>query len=255
MQIAGHTFFVSGGCSGLGEAVSLLLAEHQANVIIADTNEAAGEALARRLQQRALFRATDVTKPSAIDAALRAGTERFGALHGLINCAGVLIAERLIKKDGTLFDPECFRRSLDVNLLGTFYTLRAAAPYLAENGANREGERGVIINTASIAAYEGQIGQAAYAAAKAGVIGMTLPLARELAAFGIRVMTIAPGVFDTPLLALLGEAARTELERQVPFPSRLGKPEEYAALALHVIENPMLNGEVIRLDGALRFSA
>jgi len=252
MQIANHTFFVTGGSSGLGKATSLLLAEQGANVVIADLAAEGGEALASQFPGRTLFIPTDVTDRASIEHAVSTGAARFGALQGLINCAGILVAERMIKKDGTVCDPEAFRRCLEVNLTGTFETIRQISPLLANNRPNPEGECGVIVNTASIAAYEGQIGLAAYAASKAGIIGMTLPLARELGALGIRVMTIAPGVFETPLFKEIRSEKLDELGRLAPFPSRLGKPSEFAALVRHIIENPMLNGEVIRLDGALR---
>ena len=252
MRIANHTFFVTGGSSGLGKATSFLLVEQGANVIIANLAAEGGEALADRFPDRALFIPMDVTDRASIENAVSTAAERFGALHGLINCAGVLVAERMIKKDGTLCDPETFHHCLEVNLTGTFETIRQISPLLANNQPNAEGERGVIVNTASIAAYEGQVGLAAYAASKAGIIGMTLPLARELGALGIRVMTIAPGVFETPLFKETSSERLDQLEHQVPFPPRLGRPSEFAALVRHIIENPMLNGEVIRLDGALR---
>ena len=252
MQIAKHTFFITGGSSGLGKATSLQLVEKGANVIIADLNVEAGEELANNLKNRSLFIQTDVTDLSSIENALNKTTECFGELHGLINCAGILVAERMIKKDGSLFKPDTFRQCVEVNLTGTFNVIRQISSVMTKNKPNADSERGVIVNTASIAAYEGQIGQAAYAASKAGIIGMTLPIARELSKFGIRVMTIAPGIFATPLFSEISEEKLKELERQVPFPSRLGKPSEFAALVQHIIENPMLNGELIRLDGALR---
>jgi NAD(P)-dependent dehydrogenase (short-subunit alcohol dehydrogenase family) len=252
MQIANHTFFVTGGSSGLGKATTLQLVERGANVVIADVDTEGGEALAKRFRDCSLFIPTDVTDRSSIEHAVSTAADRFGDLHGLINCAGILVAERMIKKDGSLCDPETFRRCLEVNLTGTFDMIRQITPLLANNQPNAEGERGVIVNTASIAAYEGQVGLAAYAASKAGIVGMTLPLARELGALGVRVMTIAPGVFETPLFKEISSERLDELERQVPFPPRLGKPSEFAALVRHIIENPMLNGEVIRLDGALR---
>ena len=252
MQIAKHTFFITGGNSGLGEATARHLAKLNANVVIADLNIDQDGSLAAELKNQTLFIHTDVTNTDSIEAALARTNERFGAIHGLINCAGVLIAERLIKKDGSLFKLENFRQCLEVNLTGTFNMIRLLSTQLSKNQPNDDGERGIIINTSSIAAYEGQIGQAAYAASKAGIIGMTLPISRELGKSGIRVMTIAPGVFATPLFSGINEAIREDLEKQIPFPARLGKPSEYAALVQHIIENPMLNGEVIRLDGALR---
>jgi NAD(P)-dependent dehydrogenase (short-subunit alcohol dehydrogenase family) len=196
----------------------------------------------------------DVTNVESIEAALTTATERFGTIHGLVNCAGILVAERILKKDGSLFCLENFRRCLDVNLVGTFNMIRLMTRLLSSNTPNSNGECGVIINTSSIAAYEGQVGQVAYAASKAGINGMTLPLSRELADFGIRVMAIAPGIFSTPLLADMNINQSKNLEQQTPFPRRLGKPSDYAVLVQHIIENPMLNGEVIRLDGALRLT-
>lgn len=252
MDIAKHTFFITGGNSGLGEATVRHLLQQKANVVIADIHIDQDKGLAAELQNQALFVCTDVTNPDSIEAALARTNERFGVIHGLINCAGILVAERIIKKEGSLFNLENFRKCVEVNLTGTFNMIRIVSAQLSNNQPNSEGERGVIINTASIAAYEGQIGQAAYAASKAGVIGMTLPISRELGKAGIRVMTIAPGVFATPLFSEIKETVRENLKNQTPFPSRLGKPSEYASLVQHIIENPMLNGEVIRLDGALR---
>ena len=252
MQIDKHTFFITGGNSGLGEATARHLVKLNANVVIADLNADQDGPLAAELKNQALFIHTDVTNTHSIEAALARTNERFGTIHGLINCAGILIAERLIKKDGSLFNLENFRQCLEVNLTGTFNMIRLVSAQLCKNQPNSDGERGIVINTASIAAYEGQIGQAAYAASKAGIIGMTLPISRELGKSGIRVMTIAPGVFATPLFSGINKAIREDLEKQIPFPARLGKPSEYAALVQHIIENPMLNGEVIRLDGALR---
>ena len=252
MEVTKHTFFITGGNSGLGEATARHLAKLNANVVIADLNIDDAERFAVELKNQALFIHTDVTNTDNIEAALSRTKERFGAIHGLINCAGILVAERIIKKDGSLFNLEGFRQCLEVNLTGTFNMIRLASIQLSKNQPNSDGERGIIINTSSIAAYEGQIGQAGYAASKAGIIGMTLPISRELGTSGIRVMTIAPGVFTTPLFSEVDEKIRKDLEQQTPFPARLGKPSEYAALVQHIIENPMLNGEVIRLDGALR---
>lgn len=252
MEIAKHTFFITGGSSGLGRATARHLAEHNANIVIADLNPEIGQPLADELKGQALFITTDVTDEASIQTASSKATARFGGIHGVINCAGILVAERMIKKDSSVFDLDKFRLCIEVNLTGTFNTIRLTSPTLAKNTPNSGGERGVIINTASIAAYEGQIGQAAYAASKAGIIGMTLPLARELGRSGIRVMTIAPGIFATPLFSQIRTEKRDEIERQVPFPPRLGKASEFALLVQHIIENPMLNGEVIRLDGGLR---
>jgi NAD(P)-dependent dehydrogenase (short-subunit alcohol dehydrogenase family) len=251
MEIKGNTFLVSGGASGLGGATSTLLARSGANVVIADINQEKGEALARELGAR--FAACNVTDEASVQAAVAAAVSGFGALHGAINCAGIGTAEKTVGKEGP-HSLAGFKRVIEVNLIGTFNVIRLAAAQMASQPANASGERGVIINTASIAAFDGQIGQAAYSASKGGIVGMTLPIARDLARTGIRVVTIAPGLFDTPLLAGLPEEARKSLGGQVPFPSRLGNPSEYAALAKHILENEMLNGEVIRLDGALRMA-
>jgi NAD(P)-dependent dehydrogenase (short-subunit alcohol dehydrogenase family) len=250
MQLHGLNALVTGGASGLGAATAERLASDGARVTIADLNEGAGEELAARIG--GLFVRTDVTDPAQCAAAVTRAAAN-GELHVLVCCAGIVLAERILGRDG-VHDPARFKRVVEVNLIGTFYMMLYAAQVMSQNQPNSEGERGVIINTASIAAFEGQIGQVAYAASKAGVVGMTLPAARELARFGIRVMTIAPGIFDTAMMASLPAAARESLGAQVPFPSRLGRPAEYAALVQHIIENPMLNGEVIRLDGAIRMA-
>jgi NAD(P)-dependent dehydrogenase (short-subunit alcohol dehydrogenase family) len=248
MQINQHTFLVTGGGSGLGEASAEMLLSQGGNVVVADLRR--GALTGERLR----FIETDVTSAAAVERAIATALSEFGALHGLLNCAGVAIVGKVLDKDGSPHDLELFSKGIQVNLIGSFNTIRLAAAVMANNPANDEGERGVIINTASVAAFDGQIGQASYAASKAGVVGMTLPIARELARFGIRVMAIAPGLFQTPMLAGLPEAAQASLAQQVPFPSRLGRPAEYAALARHIIENVMLNGEVIRLDGAIRMA-
>ncbi|MFS8640141.1 MAG: 3-hydroxyacyl-CoA dehydrogenase [Symbiobacteriaceae bacterium] len=251
MELKDATFLVTGGGSGLGAATAELLAESGANVVIADINHEAGQAVAAKIGQRARFVPTDVTDPESVQQAVRTAVESFGGLHGAINCAGIAIAEKVLGRNGP-HDLDRFRRVIEVNLVGTFNVIRLAAAVMAEAEPNAEGERGVIVNTASVAAFDGQIGQPAYSASKGGVAAMTLPVARELARYGIRVVAIAPGIFDTPMMAGLPEPARKSLEQQVPFPSRLGRPREYALLVRHIIENPMLNGEVIRLDGALR---
>jgi len=250
MEIAKHTFFVTGANSGLGKATTRQLIKLNANVVGADLiiNEA------QQTASESLFIHMDVTNVESIEAALTKAIKRFGTIHGLINCAGILVAERILKKDGTLFCLENFRRCLDVNLVGTFNMIRLVTTLLSRNTPNSNGECGIIINTSSIAAFEGQVGQVAYAASKAGINGMTLPLSRELADFGIRVMAIAPGIFSTPLLADMNITQSKNLEQQTPFPRRLGQPSDYAVLVQHIIENPMLNGEVIRLDGALRLT-
>ena len=254
MELPGTTFLVTGGGSGLGEACVREFVAAGASAIIADINAAAGEALAADLGDAVRFVRTDVTDEASVAAAIALAVTAFGGLHGAINCAGIAIAERVVGREGP-HPLDRFARVIGVNLIGTFNVIRLAAAAMADNeprGAS--GERGVIVNTASVAAFDGQIGQAAYSASKAGVAGMTLPIARELARNAIRVMTIAPGIFDTPMLAGLPEAARQSLGQQVPFPSRLGQPEEFAALARHIAENPMLNGETIRLDGAIRMA-
>jgi NAD(P)-dependent dehydrogenase (short-subunit alcohol dehydrogenase family) len=253
MQVQDRTFLITGGSSGLGAACARRLVDSGAHVVIADINEAAGEALAIQLGEQARFVPTDVTQEISVKTAVTTTTSTFNGLHGLINCAGVAIATKVLSSRG-MHSLEAFNKVIQVNLVGTFNAIRLAAEIMAQNTPNEGGERGVIINTASVAAFDGQIGQAAYAASKGGIASLTLPLAREFARYGIRVMTIAPGIFDTPMMAGLPEKARLSLGEQVPFPSRLGDPAEYAALAYHIIENPMLNGEVIRLDGAIRMA-
>ncbi|MFV9503907.1 MAG: SDR family NAD(P)-dependent oxidoreductase [Oscillochloridaceae bacterium umkhey_bin13] len=254
MEINGKTFLVSGGGSGLGAATAQALVEAGANVVLADLNPQASTATAEALGSAAHAVVTDVADEVAVQAAIDAALNRFGQLDGAINCAGIGPAERILGKQGP-HRSESFSRVLNVNLLGTFNVLRLAAAVMQANPPGPSGERGVIVNTASVAAFDGQIGQAAYAASKGGIVAMTLPAARELARFGIRVMTIAPGIFATPLLAAMPEDVRQSLGAQVPFPSRLGSPAEYAALVCHIIQNQMLNGEVIRLDGAIRMAA
>jgi NAD(P)-dependent dehydrogenase (short-subunit alcohol dehydrogenase family) len=253
MNIGGSTALVSGGSSGLGAGCVRLLAAAGANVIIADVNQEAGEKMAAELGPRVAFVKTDVTDENSVKLAVDTAVKSFGGLQISVQCAGIAIAEKLLGKNGP-HSLAAFAKVIAVNLTGTFNVIRLAAEAMARNVPNAAGERGVIINTASIAAFEGQIGQVAYAASKGGVAAMTLPLARELARIGIRVMTLAPGIFDTPLLAGLPEPARVSLGQQVPFPSRLGRPEEFAALVRHIVENEMLNGTVIRLDGALRMA-
>ncbi len=254
MQVGGATFVVTGGGSGLGAETVRRLAAGGANVTIVDVAHAQGEALEREIGARAMFAVADVTDEARVGAAIAATRERFGALHGAINCAGIAPGERVLGRNGP-HGLDAFRNVIEINLVGTFNVIRLAAQEIWKNAPDTGGERGVIINTASIAAFEGQIGQAAYSASKAGVAGMTLPIARELAKSGIRVMTIAPGLFETPMLKGMSEEIQASLGAQVPFPSRLGRPQEYAALVQHIIENPMLNGEVIRLDGAMRMAA
>jgi NAD(P)-dependent dehydrogenase (short-subunit alcohol dehydrogenase family) len=251
MVIRDRTFLITGGSSGLGAATARRLAAAGARVAVLDVSVAAGEALASEIGADACFVETDVRDDASVSNAIAAIAARFGALHGAINCAGVAPAERVLGKTGP-HRLDAFRRTIEINLIGTFNVIRLAAHAMSENTPDADGARGVIVNTASVAAFEGQIGQAAYSASKAGVAGMTLPISRELARFGIRVMTIAPGIFETPMLAAMPGEVQASLGAQVPFPPRLGKPDEYAMLVEHIILNPMLNGEVIRLDGAIR---
>lgn len=253
MQVSGRTFLVTGGASGLGEATARRLVGAGGAVLIADVSEH-GASVAAELGERARFQRVDVTREDEVATAVSLAVSAFGGLHGAINCAGIVPGERVVGKSGphTL---STFERAIAVNLVGTFNVLRLAAAQMASQAPDPTGERGVVINTSSIAAEEGQIGQVAYAASKAGVNGLTLPAARELSRHGIRVVAIAPGIFDTPMVKGLSDEIRASLGAQVPFPARLGKPEEYAALATHIIENPMLNGTVIRLDGAIRMGA
>ncbi len=252
MKIDGIGALVAGGASGLGEACARALSERGARVTVADLNEERGEALAGELGGRARFVRTDVTKPDEVEAAV-AAAEGYGGLHATICCAGVGWAEKTAGKRGP-HQVQPFETVIGVNLIGTFHVLRLSAAAMLANEPGADGERGVCVNTASVAAYEGQIGQLAYSASKGGIASMTLPAARDLAPSGIRVCTIAPGLFDTPLLGALPEEARSALGSSVPFPQRLGQPAEFAQLAAHIVENRMLNGEVIRLDGALRMA-
>lgn len=252
MKISGSSALVTGGASGLGAATVRHLAAQGAAVLIADLNGEVGAALARELGGQVRFVETDVADEASMKRAV-AEAAQHGELQLLVCCAGVAPAEKVLGKTGP-HDLQRFVRAVQVNLVGSFNALRLAAEQMVQNQPNEEGERGVIIMTASVAAFEGQIGQAAYAASKGGVVALTLPAARELARSGVRVVSIAPGIFDTPMLAGLPEAARTSLGQQVPFPPRLGRPNEYAALVQHIIENVMLNGETIRLDGAIRMA-
>jgi 3-hydroxyacyl-CoA dehydrogenase / 3-hydroxy-2-methylbutyryl-CoA dehydrogenase len=251
VNLDGAGAIVAGGASGLGAATARLLARNGARVAIADLNEEAGQALAEELGGPACAFKADVTNEDEVQAAVAGAVEAFGELRVAVSCAGIGWAERVVSKRGPA-QLQYFETVVRVNLIGTFNVLRLAAAAMAGNEPDEEGERGVVVMTASIAAFDGQIGQTAYASSKAGIVGLTLPAARDLARQGIRVCTIAPGTFDTPLLAALPEESRTALGEQIPFPSRLGRPDEFAALACHIAQNPMLNGEVIRLDGALR---
>ncbi len=246
MEVRGRTFLVAGGGSGLGAATAHALAREGANVVVADLKgEAEGESVR--------FVETDVTDEESVKGAIDAALRGFGGLHGAVNCAGIASAEKVLGREGP-HSLESFSKVVEVNLVGTFNVVRLVAEAMVENEPTESGERGVMVNTGSVAAFDGQIGQVAYAASKGGVVAMTLPIARELARHGIRVMTIAPGIFDTPMLAGLPEAARASLGEQVLFPQRLGRSEEFAALVRHIIENQMLNGEVIRLDAAIRLA-
>ncbi|MBB3977024.1 NAD(P)-dependent dehydrogenase (short-subunit alcohol dehydrogenase family) [Rhizobium azooxidifex] len=251
MLIGGKSFIVTGGGSGLGAAVARMLAGEGANVLIADVNAQAGAQTAAELGDAAIFLRTDVTQEQDAQAAVDAAIARFGHLHGLVNCAGVAPGEKVLGRDGP-HRLDNFARTIAINLTGTFNMIRVAAAAIANEAPGQDGERGVIVSTASVAAFDGQIGQAAYAASKGGVAAMTLPIARELARHGIRVVTIAPGIFETPMMAGMPQEVQDALGKSVPFPSRLGRPPEFAALVRHICENAMLNGEVIRLDGALR---
>jgi NAD(P)-dependent dehydrogenase (short-subunit alcohol dehydrogenase family) len=246
MQVQGRAFLVAGGGSGLGAATAHFLAKEGAKVVVADLRVASEGDNVR-------FVETDVTDEGSTKEAIDAALQGFGGLHGAVNCAGIASAEKVLGREGP-HSLKTFSKVVEVNLVGTFNVVRLAAEVMANNEPTQGGERGVIVNTASVAAFDGQIGQVAYSASKGGVVAMTLPVARELARHGIRVMTIAPGIFDTPMLAGLPEAARESLGKQVLFPQRLGRSEEFAALVRHIIENQMLNGEVIRLDAAIRLA-
>lgn len=253
MNITGSTFIVTGGASGLGAATLRELSQHGANVVIADLDKTQGAALAEELGDNVIFQCTDVTDEINAQATIDLAVTHFGGLQGLVNCAGIGDAAKVLGKKG-VHPLGLFSRTIKVNLIGSFNMARLAAEAMANGEAGADNERGVIINTASIAAYEGQIGQAAYAASKGGIVSMTLPMARELASVGVRVVTIAPGLFLTPMMEGLPEEVQTSLGQSVPFPSRLGRPEEYARTVSHIVNNVMLNGETIRLDGALRMA-
>ena len=252
MKFQGNVFVVTGGASGLGGATAAMIVAQGGKVILADVNADAGKAHAASLGAAAQFLKCDVTREedgkAVIDAALAAGT-----LRGLVNCAGIAIGQKTVGRDGP-HPLDAFQRVIMINLVGTFNMIRLAATAMARQDPLPNGERGVIVKTASVAAYHGQVGQAAYSASKGGVVGMTLPIARDLSRDGIRVMTIAPGIFETPMLMTMPQDVRDSLGKQVPFPSRLGKPDEYANLVKSIMENEMLNGETIRLDGAIRMA-
>ncbi|NMG27364.1 3-hydroxyacyl-CoA dehydrogenase [Aromatoleum evansii] len=254
MKIENSVFVVTGGGSGLGAATARMLVAAGGKVVLADVNREGGEALAKELGANVVFAQTDVTSEESAKAAIERAVGEFGGLHGLVNCAGIAPAEKVVGRDAP-HRLETFARTINVNLIGSFNMMRLAADVMSKAAPNEEGERGVIVSTASVAAYDGQIGQAAYAASKAGVVGLTLPVARELARFGIRVMTIAPGIMETPMLMGMPQEVQDSLGKTVPFPSRMGRPSEYAALVRHIVENAYLNGETIRLDGAIRMTA
>ncbi|KVD87192.1 3-hydroxy-2-methylbutyryl-CoA dehydrogenase [Burkholderia stagnalis] len=253
MNIDNRVFVVTGAGSGLGAAVARMVVAQGGRVLLADVNADAVAGVARELGAAARAVAADVTSEADGQAAIAAALDAFGRIDGLVNCAGVAPGEKVVGRDGP-HRLDSFARAVSINLVGTFNMMRLAADAMSKQDADANGERGVIVNTASVAAFDGQIGQAAYAASKAGVAGMTLPVARELARFGIRVVTIAPGIFETPMLTGMPQEVQDSLGKSVPFPSRLGRPGEFAALVRHIAENPMLNGEVIRLDGALRMA-
>lgn len=266
MQIQNNTFLVTGGASGLGLATAKMIVTNGGNALILDINETAGQEAQQAIGDQCLFVKTDVTSEESVQNTINQGIEKFGQLHGAINCAGIGPAKRVVGKDGP-HPLDFFQKVININLVGTFNVIRLAAHSItappapsrgADNTSSEGGggfDTGIIINTASVAAFDGQIGQAAYSASKGGIVAMTLPIAREFARMGIRVMTIAPGIFETPLMANFPQEAKDSLGKQVPFPPRLGRPDEFAALVKHIIENQMLNGEVIRLDGAIRMGA
>ncbi|MEE8476236.1 MAG: 3-hydroxyacyl-CoA dehydrogenase, partial [Myxococcota bacterium] len=246
MKIEGLGALVTGGASGLGEATARLLADRGADVALLDLPRSKGTEVAKAIGGNAVFVPADVTSEEQVASAVDRAAESFGALHILVNCAGIGSASRTVGKNGAPFDLDVFRRTIEVNLIGTFNVIRLSAARMVANEPAESGERGVIVNTASIAAFEGQIGQAAYSASKGGIVGMTLPIARDLSRHGIRCCTIAPGLFETPLLMGMTPEMREALGASIPFPPRLGQPPEYAALACQIVENPMLNGETIR---------
>lgn len=258
MHIEKHSFLVTGGASGLGEAVVRAIVGKGGNVVIADLNASAGQALVDELGDKARFVRCDITSGDDVQLAVAMAENTFGGLQGSINCAGIVVVQKLLDRDNNPADLESFSRGININLIGSFNVARLVAASIAKrvvsdsNAAEINPDQGVIINTASIAAFDGQVGQASYSSSKAGVVGLTLPLARELARHGIRVMTIAPGVFATPMMQGIPEKAREQLEAGVPYPKRLGSPDEFAKLVIHIIDNAYLNGEVIRLDGAIR---
>lgn len=254
MTIHNKVFLIGGGASGLGFATAKMIIDNGGSAILADINSEKGKAAENELGAKARFIKTDVTDENSVQNTINEGKKKFGTINGLVNCAGVGPAERVLGRKG-IHSLSSFTKTIQINLIGSFNLLRLAAAVMSDNEPGESGERGIIINTASVAAFDGQIGQAAYAASKGGIVAMTLPIAREFARVGIRVLTIAPGIFETPMLENLPEDVKSSLGQQVPFPSRLGKPEEYASLAKQMIENQMLNGEVVRLDGSIRMAS
>jgi len=254
MKIEGKTAIITGGASGLGEAVVRRFVSLGANVLMLDLNEERGMALVNELGAQAAFIKTDISVPEDVQQSVDFAKDKFGQIDIVVNCAGIPSGAKVASKKGP-HDLAYFKKVIDINLTGIFDVIRSAAFQMLQNELNDEGGRGVIINTSSIAAFDGQVGQAAYTASKAALVGMTLPLARDLAGDGIRVLTICPGLFDTPMMAKLPEQVRVDLAKTVPFPSKLGDPDEFAMLAQQIVENPMLNGETIRLDGAIRMTA
>ena len=254
MEIRNNTFIITGGSSGLGEATVRTVVSEGGNAAIFDVADDAGRLLAETLGKNAVYCHTDVGDEDSTAAGIGQTMETFGAVHGVVNCAGIAPGAKVVGKKGPM-PLEKFTSAIRINLTGTFNVIRLAAEHMIANSPNADGERGVVINTASVAAFEGQIGQVAYAASKAGIVGMTLPMAREFAGHGIRVNTIAPGLFDTPMFASFSEQVRQSLQKQLPFPARFGRPAEFALLVKAIIENPVLNGETIRLDSAMRMQA
>lgn len=253
MDVAGKVAIISGGASGLGEGAARRLVAHGANVVLFDLNETRGIALSQELGDTAAFFKTDITSSEQVQAAVDFTVKKFSKIDVIINCAGIASAMKICSKKGP-HDYDYFRKVVDVNLIGPFNVMRLALVTMLNNDLNDEGGKGVIVNTASIAAYEGQIGQVAYSASKGGLVALTLPAARDLAADGIRVCAITPGIFETPMLLELSDKVRDSLAKTTPFPSRLGTPDEFAKLVQQIIENPMINGETIRIDGAIRMS-
>ncbi len=254
MQVQDSVFVVTGGVSGLGAATAQMIVNGGGKVVLADVNQSAGDTVKTKLGASAHFVQTDITSEDSAKACINSAVKMFGGLHGLVNCAGIASAERVVGRDRP-HDLDTYIQVINVNLIGTFNMVRLAADIMSKGQPNADGERGIIVNTASVAAFDGQVGQAAYASSKGGVVALTLPLARELARSGIRVMTIAPGLFETPMLLGLPQDVQDSLGKTVPFPPRLGKPSEYAAMVRHIVENIYLNGEVIRLDGGIRMAA